>query len=351
MSTKTAFLESMQKTSSSTQISEQAEETSDEPFIPSLVLKNVLGPFIFTTQIPDQCLQSLALKNVEIFLPIKRIQDDLRRLKNLIITGNNIYTVQSSLTAMLLHQGALYQKESQNGTFVVGGNKVFNIYDEKYNLLEQDAEELVPKKDTTFAGFNMILTVIPEVLKFDSVKNFEIKSRSSKTPGYGLLFVYAEPTIEQPQDCLDISALECIDYVASPEYSCEDTRWCRFSLSNEPVLVYDLRNFIDYDKPYEQWLTTRLKKASLYFDTNDTRYELSSTASGKKFKLCQLTSNAPNLAGIRSEGTPIKESLKKVIADLINWNDIIWSETSVTINGTEYGPITGVLWIKRKRFI
>ena len=341
----------MQKGSSSQQFTE-SEDTSEESSFTNLSLKNVLGPFIYTKSIPEHCLQSLSLKTIQVFIPINKITEDLSKIKNINITGYNVYTVNSSLTGILLHQGVLYQKDLKPGSKEIGGYKVLNIYDDNYSLTNQESVEVNLKKDSSFVGFNLILTILPEVKKFDTVKSFEFKSHSSKTPGYGLLFVYGEPTLIVPENALDISSIECVSYISQPLYAYEDVRWCCFSLSNEPVMVYDIRNFIDYDKPYDQWLTQKLKRATLFFDTSDKRYELSSTSGGILFKLCLLKPNSPSLSVIRSsEGTPVKESLKTVIADSINWNNIKWTEKSVVINGTEYGPISGVFWIKRRRIL
>ena len=312
---------------------------------------NVLGPFIYSAQIPESSIPFLFNRTIQLFVPIKALADEYMKVRSHILTGNNIYPIQTSLISIIFHMGVLYPTRSSGSSVVFDGSRVVNVFDEKFGLIQQERAFVpAPKKEPLFAGVSAIVKLIEAVPKFEGGKSFEIKSKSSKNPGNGIAFIYGEPVYSVPSEVIDISAIECVAYSSGTQYNLEDTRWLRFSLSNEPMPAYDIRNFIDYDRPLEAWLTQRFRKLSLIFELSDGRYEIIAIQGGSLFRLSKIKANT-TLASIKSDGTPLKEDKKETIADNIDWTDILWSDTSVTINDVEYGPILGALWVKRKRIL
>lgn len=323
----------------------------------NLNLESVYGPFKILDQIPESNFNFMVNKTYELFIPIKLITDSYENIKAHTLIGNNLYSVLSSLIAIIYHQGIIvanvteittnHQEPKYSVSF--SGNRVVNVFDQEYNVTQSDKFAVEQKQDEQFVGVCLIVQITPEIQKFDSVKNFEVKSRAGKG-GLGIELIYGEPTFIEPQ-CLEQSALYCAAFFDEPQYDELDLNWLKFGFSGEVMTNYDQRSFIDYDLPYEQWLTQKFKKASLYFDTFDQRYELTATQGGKLFKLSLLLDNAPSLGQIRSEGSPLKEDRKMLIADSIDWATIIWDTDSININDVKYGPIHSYYWAKRKRII
>ncbi|EAY02353.1 hypothetical protein TVAG_054510 [Trichomonas vaginalis G3] len=315
----------------------------------NIELDSVYGPFKVVNQIPEILFPFMADKAFEIFIPIKIIIESYEAIKLHQLVGNNVYQCTSSLIAAIFHQGIIIANQLENGQIEFSGNRLIIVFDADWNVTQTERYPLQQKPDEMFVGVTLIFKVTQEMQKFDSAKNYDIKSKSGKG-SHGIAIIYAEPALVEPQ-CLDQTSMDCVAFYAKPQYDEMELNWLKFGFSGEVMSNYDIRNFEDYDLPYENWLTQRFKKASLYFDTIDSRYELTATQGGKVFKLSQLLDNAPSLGQIRSEGSPLKEDKKMLIVDGLDWPTIIWGEKTITINDVQYGPIHSYFWAKRKRII
>lgn len=311
-------------------------------------ISNVIGPFKFTHSISEDLYSTLIDAKIEFFVTLDLITTTFNNYKNYTLYGSYIYSANSSLAAVALHQGVIMIKPKNNAEFNIECSRVYNTYDDNFNLISNN--KFLLKKNDKICGVNILVQFISERETFDSVKLNDIKSRPyTKLPMVGMLFLYGEPVFSDVK-CFDQSMLEGVQFMnlTSSEDIRSDNRWLIFGRSGEIMHPYSIYCFLDDDKPIEEWVSTKLKKSSLYFDTNTNRYEFCSMSINKSFRFSRLLIN-DTIYSIRNEMTPVKDDKKEILEDDIEWKNIIWGVDGVTINGNYYGPFNCFHWVKRRR--
>lgn len=305
-----------------------------------ILLKNVYGPFLYTEPIPLDHLSMMVDNVFRFFVPRTSLPSSTSslNLQSTTMFGSNIYQYNSPLPMILHHQGIRYFKKGKER-----GARLLNIYDENHNLIR------CMRKETNVEnaiGFEIIFKVI-EKINFAGSEQFGVKTKSSgKRTASGLVIVFGQPIFEQ----ISLFNLDLIFGIEDSKKNADDGfggHWLRFGLTGEAAKSYDVNDFIDDGLPVEEWLYNRLRKASVYLDTEKERYELSLNENDT-LKFARIKEPIP-LKTIENELTPIKDSKKEVLENDVAFNKMCWNDIGIKINGKQYGQFLNYFWCKRKK--
>lgn len=201
------------------------------------------------------------------------------------------------------------------------------------------------------AAIQLILAIVPPPGRYQGSTQYGVKSRASNkkdTCQFGLVFIFGQPLSEMPKDAMKMKMLQ---FTGLEKEIIRDEGWLRFSLTGEPISSFRMRDFVDDGVKNSEWLTVKLAKKCVYFDTEADRYEFSMAQNGHSLKLSKLKKPAVTIGRMKQDGTPIRDANKETLAEDIVSCELIWDECGVTIRGERYGDFLGYFWVKRKRVV
>jgi hypothetical protein len=122
----------------------------------------------------------------------------------------------------------------------------------------------------------------------------------------------------------------------------------QYNLCNEPWLKFNFAHVADRGLKVTQWTSSKLRRETLYLESNDTRYELvwdgnSKQADSYRFAQC---SEPIELEHMQAIGIPHPLEYLSVICSNTPWEDFRWSVNGLTVKGVEY-EIMRILWLPR----
>jgi hypothetical protein len=220
-----------------------------------------------------------------------------------------------------------------------------NVFDEHWSLIR--SERFAVKTGKAVAGIELVVTFTEKVVRFEGARQFDVRSRASRTEMVGLAVVFGQPLFVLP-DTFRLKDLCCVDF--EHDLVDEPMHWLVIGLTGEAICAYDLADFRDDGLCFSQWLGIRLRRICYYFDTeNGERYELSLTQKGQALKWTRLKHPLLAMPLLAAEGAPAKETRRDVLEERFAWEEVVWSDDCVLVRGIKYGPIVGYFTVKRKR--
>lgn len=316
--------------------------SKSESSLSDVLLSNVYGPFLYTDPIQFEYLPMMIDNTFRFFIPRTSLPSSTSslNLQSATMFGNNIYQYNSSMPMILHHQGIRYFKKGNER-----GSRLLNIYDENYDLVRCMRKE-INVEDAI--GFEIIFKVIDKV-NFVGSEQFGVKTKSSgKRTACGFAIIFGQPIFEQIP-LFKLNLILGIEDKTNDESEGFGGHWLKFGLTGEASNSYDVNDFVDDGLPVSEWLFNKLKKGSVYLDTDMERFELSLNEDYtlKLSKLNELIS----LRSIENELTPIKDSKKKVLENSVAFNRICWNEIGLKIDNKQYGQFLNYFWCKRKKIL
>eukprot|EP00127_Corallochytrium_limacisporum_P002093 Clim_evm3s104 gene=Clim_evmTU3s104 len=119
-----------------------------------------------------------------------------------------------------------------------------------------------------------------------------------------------------------------------------------FNNSNDPSLKYLTQIIADRGTSMKEWTAYRFRKEVLYLESTQVRYELSMKSYGGndskdqyvKYRwAADLDPQKHDLAWLSEATIPMKDGTEvEVLEDDLEWSSIIWTPDSVIIRGKEY---------------
>jgi hypothetical protein len=197
-------------------------------------------------------------------------------------------------------------------------------------------------------GIELYITFTPKLPRFEASKQWDIRSKAMRSEAVGLAVVFGQPAF-QKYDTFKLKDLCSLDF--ERDMVDEPVQWLRFSLTGEAANSYDVHAFLDDGLPCGQWLGMKLHRQCVFLDTVNERYELSMALNGQSLRFSKLKAPIQGIAHLTGDGTPAKEVKKDVLHDHLQWIDIVWDDTRVTVSGERYAPILCFFWCKRKRLV
>lgn len=319
-------------------MSSEGERVETPPSI-EMSFSSVIGPVLYKKQIPDDLADRMVDQVFDFYIPAAMFKGITRSSISSSLIGMDVYPSGTPLTYIAVHQGVVELDEVPNYF------RCINSYDGDFALSAQDRRAV---SSTQITGVQLLIQVVPRFGRYEGGKQFDIKSKSSKTTAHGFVFIFGQPVVGEPV-CIRMNDLYGLGLETKVLQS--DEHWLRFGLTGEAMSCYKLGDFQDDGLPSSEWLFARLKKNCLYLDTDCNRYELAMAANGQSLRLCKMHYPLISVARTKADATPTREPVKDTCEEGISWLDVKWSETGITVNGTEYGPFLSYFWAKRKRGI
>ncbi|KAK9828391.1 hypothetical protein WJX81_002975 [Elliptochloris bilobata] len=119
----------------------------------------------------------------------------------------------------------------------------------------------------------------------------------------------------------------------------------QYNLCNEPRIKYSMAAVADRGLKPSQWTSARLRAEVLVLETHRTRYELSRNAPPpdtppdaphtETYRWARCKEAAP-LPRLRCVGLPLPEALLDVLEPALAWEDLQWSQLGVSVRGKLY---------------
>lgn len=304
-----------------------------------ILLDDVIGTVRYKNPIPENLIDKMVGHVFDFFIPITLFHNLSKSTISNGLIGVNVYPFQTPLTSIVMHQGVI--GESDDGDTVYF--RCVNEYDHEWCVVGQDRH---PAKVTQVVGIEVVFSVVERFSRYEGAKQFNVRSHGSKTAVHGIAFIFAQPLTVEPETLRmkDLYGLGLEDHVIG-----DDEHWLRFGLTGEAMNSYKLLEFVDDGLPRTQWLSMKLRKSSVYFDTQTDRYELSLTRNAQSIRFCRLKHPLQCIAKVKADGTPVSDSAKEVCEENIVWKDVQWQDNGVTIRDIFYGPFLCYFWGRRKR--
>ena len=305
----------------------------------SIAFDDVIGTVRYKRPIPDTLVDKMVGHVFDFFIPITTFQTIARNTVSTNLVGVNVYPFQTPLTSIVFHQGVVVEGDDGEVSYW----RVFNEYDDEWNMYNQVRE---PCKMAQVVGVEVVFRVIEKYARYEGAKQYNVRSHGSKIAANGIVFVFAQPVAIEPEmiRMKDLYGLGLEDELIG-----DDEHWLRFGLTGEAMNSYNRLEFVDDGLPRTQWLSMKLRKASVYFDTETDRYELALTRNAQSIVFSRLKQPLQCAAKVKMDGTPVVDTAKEVCQENIVWKDVQWDETGVTIRGEFYGPLLCYFWGRRKR--
>lgn len=300
--------------------------------LPNSVFKvnNVMGPFKYTGPQPKNVLASMEGKFFEFIIYVKDILDMQRKTKGQVPTYKNaVFPASMNIGQIALYKEIVSISRFEGLKFL----KYSAIYNNQWKLVN---EMKTPIANTGFTYLRMLIYVTPEI---------EFASSKLIHPIHGFVISYAEPILSCENMHPD-SLLASLPYADETQFYEADMRWTTFSMTGEPLFVYNSNDFVDDDRLYGEWPYFKLRYQILYLETDKNRYEFIMEAIDS-FSLYKLLNNTVPYREMAKTGRPVGPLGKIRVATGIEWKQIVWNEDSAVFNKLKISNIRGVFWMNK----
>uniref|UniRef100_A0A383VB11 Uncharacterized protein n=1 Tax=Tetradesmus obliquus TaxID=3088 RepID=A0A383VB11_TETOB len=115
-----------------------------------------------------------------------------------------------------------------------------------------------------------------------------------------------------------------------------------YNLCNEPWLKYSMSSIADRGLKSSQWTSSRLREECLYLETSRLRFELSyagtaTTEEGQadNYTFAQCKRVLP-VSAVRGLGVPLPAGEAEPVEENLTWDEIQWANMSMTVRGKQY---------------
>jgi hypothetical protein len=305
---------------------------------------SVLGPILYRKPIAEHFAERLIGQTVHFFIPITEF--DSATLENPpSIFGTNVYSSNSPLHVIAVHQGVLTVRSSDDPP--TSYSKCLNIFSENWALLRPERRVIRGAIPEPF-GLELYITFTPKLTRFEGSKQFDIKSKSTRSEMVGLAVIFGQPAFQR-YETFKLKDLCSLDF--ERDLVDEPVQWLRFSLTGEAANSYDVHAFLDDGLPLWQWLGMKLHRQCVFLETVNERYELSMALNGQSLRFSRLKPPLQCISHLTGDGTPAKEVKKEVLHDHLQWVDIMWDDSGITVRDLRYAPVLCYFWCKRKRLV
>ncbi|BDA47506.1 probable transcriptional regulatory protein rxt3 at N-terminal half [Coccomyxa sp. Obi] len=275
-------------------------------------------------------------KYVEVRIPAECMSNANRQVRARQLWGNEIYTQDSDLVAVLMHGGY-------------------------YN-------QALSAPPSSVAEVRAIVQPLPPQPAYQSSARNSIRSRAWGTAVEGCSYRVERCTLVSRSGVLtdlepspDGAAAVVPTFTPAQFERAMNTRAAassmerrqrtmtevtiQYNLCNEPWLKYSMAAVADRGLKPSQWTSARLHKEVIYLETQKQRYELSrvetpSTTGAEppprevfRWARCRRILTQTQL---RRVGMPLPESYLDVLEPALAWEDLQWSPTGVAVKGKSY---------------
>jgi hypothetical protein len=113
-----------------------------------------------------------------------------------------------------------------------------------------------------------------------------------------------------------------------------------YNLSLEPALKFNIGLFSDRGEDISGRTSAKLQDNVLYFETNDSRYEISKMAGSSlqepRYRLAKVhTPYGKDNSFMASTSIPLPEDMVETKYSGLDWHDLAWGEQMVIVKGSE----------------
>mmetsp|Transcript_7483 Transcript_7483/g.14721 ORF Transcript_7483/g.14721 Transcript_7483/m.14721 type:complete len:344 (-) Transcript_7483:231-1262(-) len=275
--------------------------------------------------------------NVEVIIPPEYMVKDSKREKGRQLWGDLIYTADSDLVAVLVHEGYYAHFTSQ------------------------------PPLPVPIKEFRALLKLLPDQEKYVSKTRF-LKSRSWGSKSLGCSFqvrnciviMRNELVIELHPILSDAPSVQptvqpaLLDRQISTRTANANTKsrisqdvFIQFNLCNEPWLKYSIATVSDQGLKPHEWTSIRLRNEVIFLETTSERFQLSyartiedpeKEPAGIKdvynFSKCLEIFPAGLLTNI--VGLPMPNNFLQVLHEDLDWDDIKWGTSFVYVKDQQF---------------
>ncbi|KAH0789304.1 hypothetical protein GPJ56_006755 [Histomonas meleagridis] len=317
------------------------EEEEEEKNEINITYSGVYGPFLYSDVIPNELAQIMAGHIFRFFIPSKNQLSPTNNSPNPTY-GTDIYPSNSSFHIILFHQGVIFFKKANS----IMGARVANVFDDDLNVINSERKEI---KIDDAVGFEIVFIMTDKMTNFIGSEQFGIKTKTStKKPMNGIAVLFAQPLFQEVPN-FPMNQIYGIDFNDDDETN-DGCHWLRFGLSGEATYSYNVMDFIDDGLPMNEWLFYKLKKMSVYFDTDTTRYELAMNTN-LTIKFSRLKPPYSSIKLMEAETSPTKDAKKEILKNNVTFDQICWNEHGIKIEGEQFGEFMNYFWCRRKRLI
>jgi hypothetical protein len=316
----------LSKRSDSESESEESAESAEFPVeVPTM---GNTEKFLYKPGVPWPDLTPYLQQIIEIRVAREYISPRNKQLVARNLWGNDVYTSDSDIVAVIHHMGLL-NVWSEIGSNYEGIAVYTRVTKGRANYASNIRNRIRSKKYTNYEGYS----IKPEKIVFlNSLgKIEELIEMAEKMPT-------DYPKVRQKPN-LNIKSLRIIPGTLIV-----------YDLSFEPAFPYSLENFGDKGWNEADFLSTRLKTFVVFLETHTQRFELSLINESQeeqifdhqdKYRWVQV--NEPLLLKdadfFKDKRVPLEDPFITTIHKSLEWGDIEWSSSSVFIKKQEFGPL------------
>jgi hypothetical protein len=280
-----------------------------------------------------------AAQKVEVRAPGQFVCSGNHKVRGRQLWGCDVYTSDSDLIAVLMHCGYLHHT--------------------------------IPSPLRDVAEVRAVIMPLPAQDSYQSVPRNSIRSRAWHSPFQGCSFSVEKAwVVTRSGNSYDLSSLlsssgasqvmptftpgkqermvtrSSVGHAGRQKASQEVT--VVFSLSNDPWIKYSLQSVSDHGlKPHDR-TSAKLKTSVLLLETQELRYELSRSEEADKevyvFSKCNTILSCKEY---KSAGVPLPKSMKKVIEDNLQWEEIRFGANAVWVREHSF-PVLRIQFIPQE---
>lgn len=295
---------------------------------------------------PGQALDSLVehltsapgggAQKVEVRAPGQFVCSGNHKVRGRQLWGCDVYTSDSDLIAVLMHCGYLHHT--------------------------------IPSPLRDVAEVRAVVVPMPAQKSYDSVQRNSIRSRSWHSAIQGCSYSVEKAwVVTRSGNSYDLSPLSASQGASQvvPTFTPgkQERMMTRslghgrqkasqevtvvFSLSNDAWMKYSLQAVCDHGlKPHDR-TSAKLKSSALLLETYGTRYELSRQDADAELYVLSKCTSILSCKEYKAAGVPLPKSMKTVLEDGLQWEEIKFSNSGVSIRGNTL-PIMRLQFIDKE---